>query len=131
MITIVNCNRFQGALAVARAGATVVLTGRRVDPLRAVAEAVGKAGGKAWVQPADVTKAEAVQKQMLVKYQQTIQGDKLKGLREFCSEKKIPRAYVITKELKDFTIVRGSGDAVYLHVPAVLACYWLSKSEIE
>jgi NADP-dependent 3-hydroxy acid dehydrogenase YdfG len=50
------------ALAVARAGATVVLTGRRVDPLRAVAEAVGKAGGKAWVQPADVTKAEAVQK---------------------------------------------------------------------
>jgi NADP-dependent 3-hydroxy acid dehydrogenase YdfG len=50
------------ALAVARAGATVVLTGRRVEPLRAVAEGIGKADGKAWVQVADVTKAAAVQK---------------------------------------------------------------------
>ena len=50
------------ALAVARAGATVVLTGRRTEALQAVAEKINKAGGKAAVHPADVTKAAAVQK---------------------------------------------------------------------
>ena len=50
------------ALALARDGAMVVLTGRRKEPLEAVAEKIGKAGGKAAVQIADVTKAAAVQK---------------------------------------------------------------------
>ena len=50
------------ALALAREGATVVLSGRRKDTLQAVADKIGKAGGKASVQPADVTKAAAVQK---------------------------------------------------------------------
>ena len=50
------------ALALARDGATVVLTGRRTEALQAVADKIGKAGGKASVQPADVTKAAAVQK---------------------------------------------------------------------
>jgi NADP-dependent 3-hydroxy acid dehydrogenase YdfG len=50
------------ALALAREGATVVLTGRRKDALQAVADRIAKASGKAAVQPADVTKAVAVQK---------------------------------------------------------------------
>jgi NADP-dependent 3-hydroxy acid dehydrogenase YdfG len=50
------------ALALARDGATVVLSGRRAEALQAVADKIGKAGGKASVQPADVTKAAAVQK---------------------------------------------------------------------
>ena len=50
------------ALALARNGAAVVLTGRRTEALQAVADKIGKAGGKASIQPADVTKAAAVQK---------------------------------------------------------------------
>ena len=50
------------ALALARNGAEVVLTGRRAEALQAVADKIGKAGGKASIQPADVTKAAAVQK---------------------------------------------------------------------
>src|SRR5262245_56600232 len=50
------------ALALARDGALVVLTGRRREPLEAVATKIAEAGGKASMQPADVTKASAVQK---------------------------------------------------------------------
>jgi NADP-dependent 3-hydroxy acid dehydrogenase YdfG len=50
------------ALALARDGAIVVLTGRRTEALQAVADKIGKAGGKASIQPADVTKAAVVQK---------------------------------------------------------------------
>ena len=50
------------ALALARDGATVVLSGRRAETLKAVADKITKAGGKASVQVADVTKAAAVQK---------------------------------------------------------------------
>lgn len=50
------------ALALARDGAIVVLSGRRTEALQAVADKIGKAGGKASIQPADVTKAAAVQK---------------------------------------------------------------------
>ena len=49
------------ALALARDGAAVVLTGRRKEPLEAVADRIGKAGGRAAVRPADVTKAASVQ----------------------------------------------------------------------
>jgi len=40
----------------------VVLSGRRAETLKAVADKIAKAGGKASVQPADVTKAAEVQK---------------------------------------------------------------------
>ncbi len=46
--------------ALARAGATVVLTGRRVEPLEAVARAIEAAGGSARVAPGDLTDAAAV-----------------------------------------------------------------------
>ena len=50
------------AVALAREGATVVLTGRRRQPLEAVAERIAESGGKALVRPADVTSAAAVDK---------------------------------------------------------------------
>src|SRR5262245_66053401 len=50
------------AVGLAREGATVVLTGRRKQPLEVVAERITESGGKALVRPADVTSAAAVGK---------------------------------------------------------------------
>ena len=49
------------AMALAGEGATLVLTGRRPAPLKAVAAAIKAAGGVAHVQPGDMTDAAAVQ----------------------------------------------------------------------
>lgn len=43
-----------GALALADEGATLVLTGRRREPLEGVAARIAEAGGKAYVQPGDM-----------------------------------------------------------------------------
>ena len=48
------------AIALAKEGATVVLTGRRKAPLEETAAAIKKAGGQAVVKPADLMKAAAV-----------------------------------------------------------------------
>jgi NADP-dependent 3-hydroxy acid dehydrogenase YdfG len=50
------------AIALAAAGAHVVLTGRRQDALETVAAAVKKSGGEATVEAADLTKSAAVDK---------------------------------------------------------------------
>jgi NADP-dependent 3-hydroxy acid dehydrogenase YdfG len=50
------------AIALAKEGATVVLTGRRREPLLATAATIKKAGGKADVKPGDLMKAAAVNK---------------------------------------------------------------------
>ena len=47
------------ALALARAGATVVLTGRRAEPLEAVARRIASDGGVALAEPADLTDRSA------------------------------------------------------------------------
>jgi NADP-dependent 3-hydroxy acid dehydrogenase YdfG len=49
-----------GAVALAGAGAAVVLTGRRQDALERVAGRIAAAGGRAQVEPADVTDARRV-----------------------------------------------------------------------
>ena len=49
-----------GAQALAAAGATVVMSGRRADALQAGAEKIHAAGGTAEVEPLDVADAEAV-----------------------------------------------------------------------
>ena len=49
-----------GALALARDGMTVVLTGRRKEPLEDVAKRIAANGGKAQVEPADVADAAQV-----------------------------------------------------------------------
>lgn len=58
----------------------------------------------------------------------------LKGLQEFCAEKKINKGYVITKRLTDFGVVTFNANGMtiqLLKIPAPLACYWLGKSEIN
>jgi NADP-dependent 3-hydroxy acid dehydrogenase YdfG len=50
------------AIMLAKEGATVVLTGRRKEPLQAVAATIKKAGGKADVQAGDLMKAASVAK---------------------------------------------------------------------
>ena len=51
-----------GAVALAREGATVLLTGRRREPLEAVAARIKAEGGTVLARPADMAKAAAVQK---------------------------------------------------------------------
>ncbi len=50
------------AVALAKDGATVVLTGRRRAPLEETAAMIAKAGGKAEVKPADLMKSSSVEK---------------------------------------------------------------------
>ncbi|MCW5736681.1 MAG: SDR family NAD(P)-dependent oxidoreductase [Enhydrobacter sp.] len=50
------------AIALAAEGATIVLTGRRKEPLQETAATIEKAGGKAHIKPGDLMKAAAVTK---------------------------------------------------------------------
>ena len=50
------------ATALAEAGATMVLTGRRREPLESVAARIKRAGGEAHAQPGDLMSASAVEK---------------------------------------------------------------------
>ncbi len=66
-----------------------------------------------------------------VKYRATNTGaGELKGLSEFCEDRHVSRAYVITKDISDFGVLRLSQDTLALKIPAPLACYWLGQSEI-
>jgi predicted AAA+ superfamily ATPase len=68
-----------------------------------------------------------------VKYSQSRVGaGEVKGLIEFCKQKKVKRAYVITRELNDFERLTGhDAETDIMKIPAPLACYWLSQSEIQ
>ena len=69
-----------------------------------------------------------------VKYTQSAPGpSELRGLREFCALRRVSRGYVITRETTDFgpLAVSNVGDTQVLAVPAVLACYWLSRIEMN
>lgn len=58
----------------------------------------------------------------------------LKGMQQFCEERKVTRGYVITKEVTDFCVLplgEPSGGASVVKIPAPLACYWLGRSEVE
>jgi len=67
-----------------------------------------------------------------VKYRARVDdwGD-LKGLHEFCSEKKIDQGYVITRSLSDFGPLPSSGGPTAMRIPAPLFCLWLGKNELE
>ena len=57
----------------------------------------------------------------------------LAGLTAFCSERKVPEAYVITRDSDDFGLLKlptAGIEAMAVKVPAALACYWLGRSEI-
>jgi predicted AAA+ superfamily ATPase len=66
-----------------------------------------------------------------VKYERgKIGAADVKGLIEFCSERKPKRGYVITKDLNDFELLDNhAAPTQILKIPAPLACYWLSQSE--
>jgi len=49
-----------GALALAEAGATVILSGRRIEQLEAVANSIKSAGGASEIEPLDIADREAV-----------------------------------------------------------------------
>lgn len=76
-----------------------------------------------------------------VKYRsQNTGAGELKGLADFCLERKAPRGYVITKELEDFSILslggevetkKGKKPVLVAKIPAPLACYWLGKTELD
>ncbi|MBK9266412.1 MAG: ATP-binding protein [Polyangiaceae bacterium] len=77
-----------------------------------------------------------------VKYRsmQSTGAGELRGLRDFCEVRKIPRGYVITKDIQDFSVMplgvsiqttNGDIEAQALKIPALLACYWLGKSELD
>ena len=70
-----------------------------------------------------------------VKYshQHTGAGD-VKGLVAFCTEKQVPRGYVVTRELNDFSVLPlpdTPARTQVLKIPAPLACYWLGQSELS
>ncbi|MCH7872852.1 MAG: ATP-binding protein, partial [Planctomycetes bacterium] len=75
-----------------------------------------------------------------VKYgESTVNVANLKGLRMLCDQKKISRAYVITRDMADFEVCKistkahsadnAAGGTSILKIPAPLACYWLSQLE--
>ncbi len=60
----------------------------------------------------------------------------LKGLLELCEQKKIARAYVVTKSLDDFGLMPGmpqTGETTtqIMRLPAPLLCYWMGASELH
>ncbi|MFZ4540221.1 MAG: ATP-binding protein [Rickettsiales bacterium] len=69
-----------------------------------------------------------------VKYrtQQTQEKD-LKGLHQFCKEKKVTRGYVVTKSPQDFGLLaqRDKTAPPIFKVPAALLCYWMGEMEIS
>jgi hypothetical protein len=70
-----------------------------------------------------------------VKYRTQATGlGELKGMQQFCAERKVARGYVITKEITDFGVLSlgaAGGGASVVKIPAPLACYWLGRSEVE
>lgn len=56
----------------------------------------------------------------------------LKGLLELCEQKKIERAYVITKSLDDIGALPGlpEGSTRIMRVPAPMLCYWMGATEV-
>jgi hypothetical protein len=65
-------------------------------------------------------------------HQHTGAGD-LKGLVAFCTEKNIPRGYVVTREMSDFSVLPLDDTPArtrILKIPTPLACYWLGQSEL-
>ena len=74
------------------------------------------------------TKGEIIPFEIKYRNQHTEAKD-LKGLMKFCQEKKVKRAYVVTKSLDDFGIMKEDSDSAIMKIPAPLLCYWMGESE--
>ena len=77
-----------------------------------------------------------------VKYQQSpVKWSDLKGLRMLCEQRHVTRAYVVTRDMADFDVLpigkehgprrESEDEPAILKIPAPLACYWLSQSEVR
>jgi predicted AAA+ superfamily ATPase len=69
-----------------------------------------------------------------IKYRAKKTGSReLKGLMEFCNKESNKYAYVITKSLKDFGLLKDnpSTDTKIMQIPAALLCYWMGESELS
>jgi predicted AAA+ superfamily ATPase len=72
-----------------------------------------------------------------VKYRSQHTGAReLKGLIELCTQKKIERAYVVTKSLEDIGPLTdlppaAETDGKIMRLPAPLLCYWMGASELN
>ncbi len=70
-----------------------------------------------------------------VKYSQSkITHNDIKGLKIFCEEKNVANAYVVTRDSNDFGLIsfkNPRSETRVLKIPAHLACFWLSQSEIS
>ena len=56
-----------------------------------------------------------------------------RGLLEFCREKDVERAYIVTKSLSDFGLHKQkiAPNTKIMKIPAPLFCYWLGVSEMK
>ena len=56
----------------------------------------------------------------------------LRGLIELCQDKKIERAYVVTKSLQDLSPLPVDGlKTAIMKIPAPLLCYWMGAMELH
>jgi hypothetical protein len=58
----------------------------------------------------------------------------LKGLEQFCADRKVDSGHVITKDVNDFSampLVRAAAGARVVKIPTPLACYCLDLLEVE
>lgn len=74
------------------------------------------------------TKGEIIPFEIKYRQQHTESKD-LEGLIEFCRGKNINRAYVVTKSLDDFGLMKNTPDSTLLKIPAPLLCYWMGEAE--
>jgi predicted AAA+ superfamily ATPase len=69
-----------------------------------------------------------------IKYRAKKTGSReLKGLIEFCNKESNKHAYVVTKSLKDFGLLKDNPltNTKIMQIPAALLCYWMGKSELS
>jgi predicted AAA+ superfamily ATPase len=68
-----------------------------------------------------------------IKYRaQHTRAQDLKGLMEFCQQKSIQQAYVVTRSPQDFGLLAGlpnNSQTQILRIPAPLLCYWMGALE--
>lgn len=70
-----------------------------------------------------------------VKYRsETTSERNLKGLFELCRQKGLNKAYIVTKNMTDFGLLKSHSDIPgtrFMQIPASLFCYWLGKLELS
>jgi hypothetical protein len=79
------------------------------------------------------TQGRTIPFEVKYRHQHTGAGE-LKGIHNFCIQKKIPQGYVITREMNDFSVLAlddASTGPALLKIPAPLACFWLGQSELH